>query len=288
MTQPFDIPGQFIPLHYHFQMLADQSRMEGFRAAIEHQLPEGGRAVDLGGGTGALSFFAAAKASRVWCVELNPALAGAARRLIRLNGCEERITVIQGDAAEFVPPEPVDVVICEMLHSAMLRERQIQTIAAFKRRYAARFPGKLPVFVPEATLLAVQPVEQDFMFHGYAAPIPVFSNPLLSQEKTKGLADPAVYAMLRYHEELPEELAFHGSFRITQAGSLNALRFITKNVLAILVAENRTIDWHNLYLILPLETPLEVKPGDEISVGFSYRAGDEIEGLAGSLSAGRA
>lgn len=28
--------GQFIPLHYHYQMLLDEPRMLGFRSAIHH------------------------------------------------------------------------------------------------------------------------------------------------------------------------------------------------------------------------------------------------------------
>ncbi|MGC4002533.1 MAG: hypothetical protein QM811_05070 [Pirellulales bacterium] len=67
--------GQFIPLHYHFNMLQDRTRMEPFREAIEMVVPVGGKVLELGGGTGVLSWFAAQRAAKVWCVERNPALA---------------------------------------------------------------------------------------------------------------------------------------------------------------------------------------------------------------------
>ncbi|MFH1493454.1 MAG: methyltransferase type 12, partial [Pseudomonadota bacterium] len=51
--------GQFIPLHYHYHMLNDNTRVAGFKAAIEHAVHPGSRVLELGGGTGVLSFFAA-------------------------------------------------------------------------------------------------------------------------------------------------------------------------------------------------------------------------------------
>src|SRR5438128_2348727 len=106
--------GQFLPLHYHYNMLTDRSRMQGFRAAIEHVVQPGATVLELGGGTGVLSFFASRRAKHVWCVEKNPELAVEARRVLALNSGTDCIEVIQADAFQYLPPEPVDVVICEM------------------------------------------------------------------------------------------------------------------------------------------------------------------------------
>ena len=62
-------------------------------------------------------------------------------------------------------PERVDVVICEMLHTAMLREKQLAVIASFKKRYLERFGGPLPIYIPEAAVMAVQPVYASYDFH---------------------------------------------------------------------------------------------------------------------------
>jgi protein arginine N-methyltransferase 1 len=275
--------GQFIPLHYHYQMLLDQSRMNGFQQAIERAVAPGAKVVELGGGTGVMSFFAAKKASKVWCVERNPQLAGAARRFLEMNRASDRVEVVEADATEFVPPGEVDVVICEMLHSALLREKQIQIINAFKRNYKAKVSPKLPIFIPEATILGVQPVEQNFTFHGYAAPMPVFFEPHLKDTGTISLTDPMVYALFEYRNELKEQFSFQMSVKCAQGGTLNALRFVTKNVLSINVETNATIDWHNFYMIIPIEQPFSVATGDRISIAFAYRAGDSIEALAGSM-----
>jgi hypothetical protein len=58
---------------------------------------------------------------------------------------------------------------------------------------------------------------------------------------------------------------------------------VTKNILAVLVDQQRSVDWPNQYLILPLESPRAVRPGDFIRVRFSYQAGATLEALAESL-----
>ena len=159
--------GQFIPLHYHHNMLMDKNRMDSFKAAIEFTVFEGAKVLELGGGTGVLSFLAAQKADKVWCVEFNPVLVAESRRLLALNKNGHKIEVVHADAFEYLPPEPVDVVICEMIHVGMLREKQVEVIEAFKTRYRQRFGDKLPIFIPTAVIMAVQPLQQDYDFSGY-------------------------------------------------------------------------------------------------------------------------
>ena len=61
------------------------------------------------------------------------------------------------------------------------------------------------------------------------------------------------------------------------------MRFITKNILAVLLRERATIDWLNHYLALPLNTPVEARRGDVLRVGFKYRAGGSIPSLQNAL-----
>ena len=286
MTPPRDQLelGQFIPPHYHYNMLGDGARMAGFKQAIAHVVRPGARVLDLGGGTGVLSFFAAKNAAKVWCVEKNPELVREARRILPLNPYSDRIEVVEADAFDYLPPEPVDVVICEMIHVAMLREKQIPMIASFKERYRRKFDTPLPVFVPEALIQAVQPVEQHFDFDGFYAPTLLFQHPSALHPATRELGEPAIYQMLCYDHALPETCTWDGAVTIGGSGRLNALRFITKNVLAILVEEQRTIDWINQYLIVPLGKPLTVEAGDRIQVRFSYRPGDSFAALRPEIS----
>lgn len=269
--------GADIPLIYHFAMLQDDQRMNNFRDAIDATVPVGGKVLELGGGTGVLSFYAAQKASKVYCVEQIPENVKAARKFLSSNPNGDRVEVIQANAFEYLPPEPVDVVICEMIHVGMLREKQIEMMQSFKRRYTERFGEKLPQFIPEAFIQGVQPMEYDFNFFGYNAPVPLFQIPGDTRRKAKELSDPVVFQTEEYRNPLASTLSWDGSFKITEDGTLNSVRMVMKNVLTIIPAENRAVFWHNHYLILPLENPIDVKAGEEISISLSYTMGCEIE-----------
>lgn len=275
--------GQFIPLHYHHNMLTDDNRMSNFKAAIDHVVFEGAKVLELGGGTGVLSCFAAAKTSKVWCIEFNPDLIAESRRFLSLNPNGYKVEVIHADAFEYLPPEPVDVVICEMIHVAMLREKQIEVIEAFKQRYLQHFGGKLPVFIPEAVILAVQPLQQSYDFHGFYAPIIQFQRPSIIQPGSKELAEPCVYSSLDLSLPNSREIQWEGSFVLAHDGSVNALRFITKNILAILHAQSSTIDWFIDYLVLPLGVSVDAKAGDILTISFKYLAGGSLRSLEKSM-----
>jgi protein arginine N-methyltransferase 1 len=271
--------GQFIPLHYHFNMLDDLARTGAFEEAIASTVRPGSRVVELGGGTGVLSFFAARGGGRVWCVERNPSVAREARRLLELNGYAESVEVVEADAFDYVPPEPVHVVACEMLHVTLLVEKQLPVIAAFKQHYLAAFGPPLPRFIPEAILQAVQPVQQSFDYHGYVAPTVHFQAGTVEQPRTEELGDPVVFQTLAFADSFPQRIEWRGHLAVTRRGSLNAVRFITKNLLAILPAEQRSVDWLMNYLIVPLETAIEVEAGDTVEIAFDYAAGGPLNSL---------
>ncbi|MCR9143333.1 MAG: methyltransferase domain-containing protein [bacterium] len=292
--------GRFIPQHYHYQMLLDEARMLGFRTALELVVPVGGRVLELGTGTGVLSFFAARSgAEKVWCVERQPDLAERARQLLAANGVDDRVEVVTGDAFEYLPPEPVDVVVCEMLHSALLRESQVRMLAEFRARYTERFGPQLPVFVPQATLLGIEAIEFDFDFFDYRAPLPLFEDPSNPSNRLKTLGPVTPYKIVDYMNAPVESIAYQGPLGIEIAGQCKALRFVTKNILAIDPdaaqnseapgagsprGEHGIVEWMNQNLIVPLPEALNVAAGQALSVGFAYQPGDEIEVLLSTLT----
>lgn len=276
--------GQFIPPIYHYNMLTDQPRMDAFRDAIALAVPVGAKVLELGGGTGVLSFFAAQKASKVWCVEKNPEMVREARRILAMNPGSEVVEVVEGDAFEYLPPERVDVVICEMLHVGMLREKQIPVMKSFKQRYLEKFGAPLPRFVPEAFIQAIQPLQQSFDFDGYHAPTLLFQHPNETQPRSTELGQPVIYQMACYDDLLPDDCGWQGEIAIDMDGQLNALRVITKNLIAIDESTRRTIDWFSQYLVVPLKAPIDVAAGQRLNVAFDYLPGDPISALRPSVT----
>lgn len=277
--------GQFIPLHYHGQMLANEQRMNPFHEAIAKRVPIDSHVVELGGGTGVLSFFAAKRARKVTMVERLPHVAAAARRLLAANGVSNKVTVVEADARDFVPDEPADVVICEMLHSSLLREQQIEVLSRFKAQHEAQFNRRVARIIPEASILAVQPIFQPYDFHGYYAPVPFFFEAGAVGSNTIEMGEPYVYSVIEYTEVLPESFALDGILVVNQTGTVNALRFITKIPVGIFAEERRSADWHMPYMSLALPRQLTVSIGDILHVSFQYDAGASIESLQSCIQA---
>jgi type I protein arginine methyltransferase len=274
-------PADVIPLQYHVPMLLDQHRMDSFVQAIVEVVQPGMHVLDLGAGTGVLSFFAAQRGARVTAIEREPVVLAAARSALATAG-GQRIRLLHADARSYTPDEPVDVVLCEMMHVGQLRERQIEVIGGLKKRYRARFGGPLPRFLPEACLQAVQPVQQDFTFHGYAVAAPHFQDPFARQDRTIELAPPQVYQQFFYDDVLPDTCSADLEFTVDRAGWVNAIRIVTKNILAARIAAPGTVDWLMNYLVVPLPSPCYAEPRQRVRITFSYRPGDQIHTLAES------
>jgi predicted RNA methylase len=278
------MPADIIPLQYHVPMLLDEHRMASFEQAIAQVVRPGMHVLDLGAGTGVLSYFAAQQGATVTAVEREPIVLDAARASLR-HAVGDRVRLVHADAREYVPDRPVDVVLCEMMHVGQLREKQIEVIGGFKERYRAKFGGPLPRFLPEACIQAVQPVQQDFTFHGYAVAAPLFQEPFTAQPRTAPLAEPAVFQQFFYSDPLPQTCEADVEFTVEESGCLNAVRLVTKNILATRLAPAGTVDWLMSYLVIPLRTPLLADQGDRVRVSFRYRPGDEIHVLTDSVRA---
>ena len=280
---PEHLLGQFIPLHYHYNMLQDADRVDAFKDAIDHVVRPGMKVLELGGGTGILSSFAARAGANVYCVERNPELVASARRFLRDNGLANQVEVIQADAETYLPPEPVDAVICEMLHVALLREKQLEVIDSFKQRYSEKFDVGLPKFLPEASVLTFQAVQQSFDFAGYRAPVPLFQAPIAEQPRTKELSELITYAQFCYDESIPHQFSWQGQLDVQQPGWVTALRFITQNLITIIPEEGRGIPWPNQFLVLPIAEPISVTAGSQLDIEFAYRGGEPLGSLAHSI-----
>jgi predicted RNA methylase len=275
--------GQYIPLLYHYNMLQDEDRVRAFSEAIDLTVHSGMHVVELGGGTGILSSFAARRGAKVTCVEQNPELVSCARKFLRLNGLQDQVRVIHADATKFVPEVPVDVVVCEMLHVGLLREKQAQVISAFKRNYTRVHGDRLPNFLPEVSILMAQPVHQSFEFFGYTAAVPLFQAPILEQPRTTQLADLQPYANIAYDEQIPFDFHVRQRVVIRHAGKINAIRFVTQNVLTVDLKGQRAITWPNQCLVLPLESQLDVADNQTVEISFKYACGGSIDRLQDSI-----
>ena len=156
---------------FPYMCLKDEARTLAFREAIRAVVRSGDVVVDVGAGSGILSFFAAeAGASKVYAVEIDPVSAAALRRSVELNpAVADRISVVEGDAAMVDLPRHADVVVAEIIETGLLDEQQVPVLNALRRRGVITQVTRLLPATYETTL---QLVTADHRYYGFVIAAP--------------------------------------------------------------------------------------------------------------------
>ena len=140
---------------YHQSMLADSARTESLQKAIAAAVSPGDLVLDLGCGTGILSFFALrAGARRVYAVELGRVIE-LAKTISAANDFGSDIVFLRKEFSEVELPERVDLLITETIGNFGLEEGILGTVIEARRRWL-KPEGSI---IPQALELAVAPVE---------------------------------------------------------------------------------------------------------------------------------
>ena len=119
------------PALYYQDMLGDARRMERYRQAIEQVVQPGDIVADLGTGLGVLAIMAVqAGARHVYAVDVRPQIIPITQRVLDANKLADRVTLIQADATEVQIPEPVDVIVNELIGDFGTDENIYECVAA--------------------------------------------------------------------------------------------------------------------------------------------------------------
>ena len=156
---------------FPYMCLKDEVRTLAFRDAIRAAVRPGDIVVDVGAGSGILSFFAAeAGAARVYAVEIDPVSAAALRRSIEMNpAVADRICVVEGDAAVVDLPRSADVVVAEIIETGLLDEQQVPVLNALRRSGVI---GEDTRLVPCSYETTLQLVATDHRYYGFVIAAP--------------------------------------------------------------------------------------------------------------------
>ena len=116
-------------------MLRDTVRNEAYREALLRAIKPGDTVLDMGAGTGILSLFSVqAGAGRVFAVERTD-MAKVAERIVRDNGAEEVIEVIQSNMEDADLPLQVDVIVSEWMGGLGVDENMLAPLVIARDRY---------------------------------------------------------------------------------------------------------------------------------------------------------
>jgi len=148
----------------HRLMLADRTRTESYRAAIEALVKPGMTVLDVGAGTGILSFFAArAGAQRVYAVD-NSDILEVTRELVRVNGFEDQIVCIEGVAEDIDLPGGVDVIVSEWMGLFAVTEAMFESVI----RVAERHLKPKGILIPGSIQLFITPIQEDQLYQDHS------------------------------------------------------------------------------------------------------------------------
>jgi hypothetical protein len=91
------------------------------------------------------------------------------------------------------------------------------------------------------------------------------------------------YASIFYDQAFPRHFTWTGDIRIDHSGTVTALRFVTHNLVGF--EDSQTpVSWSNQFLVLPVATPVHVRAGQTLHIGFGYTSGEPLTALADSIA----
>ncbi|KAL1391477.1 hypothetical protein pipiens_012360 [Culex pipiens pipiens] len=143
-------------LEIHRIMLTDKPRQDAYQQAIlgHRDLFEGKTVLDVGAGTGILSVFCAqAGAKKVYAVEASN-LARLAREVVKENGFEGVVEVVESKVEDFTLPEgesKVDIIVSEWMGFFLLHEGMLDSVIYARDKFlkpsGLMFPDTATIYV---------------------------------------------------------------------------------------------------------------------------------------------
>ncbi|MEO8665803.1 MAG: methyltransferase domain-containing protein [Ignavibacteria bacterium] len=139
----------------HEKMLADVSRMEAYHNAITKHVSKGDIVIDLGTGTGILSFFAAKKSpAKIYAIDHGKIIDSAKK--IAAHNKITGIEFVNANSKTFTMDEKADILIHEQIGALLFDEHMVENILDLRDRVLKKggkiLPGKFEVFLAPVKL----------------------------------------------------------------------------------------------------------------------------------------
>ena len=269
-------------LHHYLDMMTDEHRMVPLEAAIRKVVRPGDAVLDLGAGTGVLTFIALdAGAAHVYAVERSPAIE-VARGVARANGLADRVTFIQADADTVRPPRLVDGLIGDVRGVLPLLGDNIDLFEKVRRRWLKPGGYTLPL-ADEIIVAPSSAMKPRTAIDGWTGPrreadytsvVQVAANGFLraSLHADDILADGRPLGSIAYDGTNPRKLASSMSFVMARAGALTGLALWFRGTLAPgITFDTAPGSPPSVYgqAFLPLSAPRPVAAGETVDVSVT-------------------
>ncbi len=243
---------------YHSDLLKDHERLSAFYHAILENDSNNDLAYDLGCGSGILSYFLSDSFKEIISIEMDrKAYDCACDNLSSFDNIE----VINSDVLEYEFTKKADLIVCEMLDTALIDEEEVPVL-----NYAKKFLKEDGKIIPQGIINTVELVnlERHYVHWDEDVNYEEFSRPI-------------VYSEFNFLEDINPNFEANLVLKSNREGRINGLKITTYTKL-----NDNLIMGQSPMLNPPLLIPLEeksVKVNDLIKVKLKYIMGKGIESI---------
>jgi hypothetical protein len=265
-------------LEVHRELLLDEVRTNAYREAIRRVVTADSVVLDIGTGSGILSFFAIeAGARRVFAIE-DQHSADLAMFLTKHLGYTDRMTVFHDRSTNIELPEPAGVLVTETLGAFGFEERILSSVIDARKRLLR--PGA--TIIPQRVELFVVPVELPVIFERHIScwqrssygfdfsPLAMFASNAIyvaNIESKTFLASPARIISCEMATVESADVSGQAKFETVRSGVLHGFAGWFRATLAedvVLSNELPMTSWSHAFL--PLEQPQSIDAGTAIDL----------------------
>lgn len=241
---------------YHHDLLKDTDRLAVFWQAIQEYQDNSDLAYDLGCGSGVLSYFLSSKFNNVISLEIDRKTYACAKE--NLAGFDN-VKVINSNVLDYDFEKKADLIVCEMLDTALIDEEEIPVL-----NYAKKFLKEDGTIIPQGVINSVELVnmERHHIHWDEGA-------------KHESLSDEIIYSEIDFSDDINPEFKADLKLMANKEGLLNGLKITTYTKLnENLIAG--PLPMLNPPLLIPLDEK-QIKVNDFIEVEIKYIMGNGIE-----------
>ncbi|WP_407414351.1 methyltransferase domain-containing protein [Methanobrevibacter sp.] len=247
---------KFQTTHYHLDLLKDADRVSAFFEAINDYSKKTELAYDLGCGSGVLSYFLSNKFNEVKSIEIDSKASCCALKNLEKY---ENIEVINEDVLNYNFAKKADLIVCEMLDTALIDEEEVQVL-----NYARRFLKEDGEIIPKAIINIAELVnmQRNYIHWDENASYEILSSPVN-------------YSKVIFKEEINPSFEKNLKFEVNKDQIANGIKITTVTILNDDLVCGPT-PMFNPPLLIPIEE-IDVKCNDLINVKLKYNMGQGIE-----------
>ena len=247
---------KFQATHYHLDLLKDSERVSAFFEAINQYSSDTDLAYDLGCGSGLLSYFLSDKFDEIISLEMDSKSYHCAfRNLEKFNN----IKVINEDASTYDFEGKADLIVCEMLDTALIDEEEVSVL-----NHARKFLKEDGQIIPKAIVNIAELVNMQRHYVHWD-----------ENAKYEILSKPVSYSKIILKDEINPNFEKDIEFKSDKDHTANGIKITTVTILNDDVVCGPT-PMFNPPLLIPIDET-EVKCNDLINVKLKYIMGQGIE-----------